>query len=417
MSATPPNPSGHGAAVGCAGLPGQAGPAEPIAGAGPAGAPGQAGHAEPIAGAGPARAPGQAVRAGSTAAAFVGVPVDPPDLAVGEAVGRALAEDLLPLGDLTAALVAGDRLTAVAVVARRPGVLAGSACAKRTCADVDPSLAVRWVVPDGSAVGPGTVVATVEGSLRSVLTAERTMLNFLCHLSGVATLTRRFVDVVQAANPATRVLDTRKTTPGLRALEKAAVRAGGGHNHRASLSDAVLVKDNHLDGVSIAEAVSRARAAWPGRMVEVECDRIEQVAEALSAGATMVLLDNMDPDQVHQCVALVRSAGSGGAPPLGLARPLVEVSGGVDLESAPLFAAAGADFVSVGALTHSAPALDLGLDLQRELGHRAGSDPQAGTGPQAGAGDRAGARPQAGQDRPQGPSGAPGGGARSGERS
>ncbi len=152
-------------------------------------------------------------------------------------------------------------------------------------------------------------------------------------------------------------------------------------------------------------------------MVEVECDRIEQVAEALSAGATMVLLDNMDPDQVHQCVALVRSAGSGGAPPLGLARPLVEVSGGVDLESAPLFAAAGADFVSVGALTHSAPALDLGLDLQRELGHRAGSDPQAGTGPQAGAGDRAGARPQAGQDRPQGPSGAPGGGARSGERS
>lgn len=413
MSATPPSPSGHGAAVGRAGVPGGTRPpTEPIAGRSSGGLPGQAGPAGQIAGAWPADVAGPAAPiAGTAAPAFAGAPVDPPDLAVAEAVGRALAEDLLPLGDLTAALVPGDRLTAVAVVARRPGVLAGSACAKRTCAEVDPSLTVRWVVPDGSTVGPGTVVATVEGSLRSILTAERTMLNFLCHLSGVASLTRRFVDVVQAANPATRVLDTRKTTPGLRALEKAAVRAGGGHNHRANLSDAVLVKDNHLDGVSIAEAVSRARAAWPGRMVEVECDRIEQVAQALSAGATMVLLDNMDPEQVQQCVGLVRSTGSGGGSPPGMPRPLVEVSGGVDLESAPLFAAAGADFVSVGALTHSAPALDLGLDLQRDLGH------QAATGHQVGAAPRGDATLRSGQEHTQGSSGAPGEGVELDERS
>jgi nicotinate-nucleotide pyrophosphorylase (carboxylating) len=163
------------------------------------------------------------------------------------------------------------------------------------------------------------------------------------------------VAAVGRANPATRVIDTRKTTPGLRALEKAAVRAGGGRNHRGSLSEAVLVKDNHLGGASITEAVHRARALWPGRMVEVECDRDDQVSEAVAAGATVVMLDNMGPDQVAACVALVRAAPGH--------RPLVEVSGGVSLESAPLMAAAGADLVSVGALTHSAPVLDLGFDL------------------------------------------------------
>jgi nicotinate-nucleotide pyrophosphorylase (carboxylating) len=152
------------------------------------------------------------------------------------------------------------------------------------------------------------------------------------------------------------VLDTRKTTPGLRALEKAAVRAGGGVNHRGSLSEAVLVKDNHLGGATIAGAVSRARRQWPGRMVEVECDRIDQVREAVDAGATVVLLDNMGPDQVREAVALVRSSGSS---------TLVEVSGGVTLATAPALAAAGADLVSAGALTHSAPALDLGLDLRQ----------------------------------------------------
>jgi nicotinate-nucleotide pyrophosphorylase (carboxylating) len=258
------------------------------------------------------------------------VPVlDPPRAAVVEAVTRAIAEDVLPLGDLTAGLVPADRRATVDVVSRDLGVLAGRACAVEAFAQIDPGVTVDWRLPDGSAVAPGDVVATVEGPLRSILTAERTALNFLGHLSGVATLTRAYVEAVQSANPATRVLDTRKTTPGLRSLEKAAVRAGGGHNHRGSLSEAVLVKDNHLGGATITEAVTRARSQWPGRMVEVECDRLEQVDEAVAAGATVVMLDNMGPDQVAEAVARVR-----------------------------------ADVLSAGALTHSAPVLDLGLDLR-----------------------------------------------------
>jgi nicotinate-nucleotide pyrophosphorylase (carboxylating) len=280
--------------------------------------------------------------------------LDPPRAAVVEAVARALAEDLLPLGDLTAALIPEAAEATVGIVSRQEGVIAGRACALEAFAQIDPTLRVDWQLPDGRRVAPGGVVASVRGPLRSILTAERTVLNFLGHLSGVATLTARYVAVVQEANPATRVLDTRKTTPGLRALEKAAVRAGGGHNHRGSLSDAVLVKDNHLGGTTITDAVAEARARWPGRMVEVECDRADQVAEAVAAGATVVMLDNMGPEQVATCVALVREAGGG---------PLVEVSGGVTLDSAPALAAAGVDLVSVGALTHSAPVLDLGFDL------------------------------------------------------
>ncbi|MGO8874115.1 MAG: carboxylating nicotinate-nucleotide diphosphorylase [Acidimicrobiales bacterium] len=280
--------------------------------------------------------------------------VDPPRAAVVEAVGRALAEDLLPLGDLTAALVPAGTDGSVSIVSRATGVVAGRACALETFAQIDPSLVAEWRVADGGAVSPGEVVAVVAGPLRSILTAERTALNFLGHLSGVASLTRRYVDAVSAANPSTRLLDTRKTTPGLRALEKAAVRAGGGYNHRGSLSEAVLVKDNHLGGVSIAEAVARAARQWPGRMVEVECDRPDQVSEAVAAGATVVMLDNMEPEEVRACVDLVRASGTG---------VLVEVSGGVDLDRAPLLAAAGADLISVGALTHSAPVLDLGFDL------------------------------------------------------
>ncbi len=286
-----------------------------------------------------------------------GDPVHPPPAAVREAVARALAEDVLPLGDLTAALVPADATAHLAIVARAVGVVAGQRCAEEAFTLVDPAVTVTWHRPDGSAVAPGDVVAEVAGPLRPVLTGERTALNFLGHLSGVATLTRRFVDAVAAVDPSVRVLDTRKTTPGLRALEKAAVRAGGGQNHRASLSDAVLVKDNHLGGVGIAEAVRRARALWPGRMVEVECDRPEQVEEACRAGATAVLLDNMTPDQAAACAALARRAA-------GAAGVLVEVSGGVDLHTAPRYAAAGVDLISVGALTHSAPVLDLGLDLR-----------------------------------------------------
>jgi nicotinate-nucleotide pyrophosphorylase (carboxylating) len=280
--------------------------------------------------------------------------LDPPRTAVVDAVARALAEDLLPLGDLTASLVPATATATVVIASRAEGVLAGRACAEETFAQVDPALVVEWSAVDGDQVAPGRSVAAVTGALRPILTAERTVLNFLGHLSGVATLTRRYVVAVEAANPATRVLDTRKTIPGLRALEKAAVRAGGGVNHRGNLSEGVLVKDNHLGGMSITEAVGRARHRWPGRMIEVECDRPDQVEEAAAAGATVIMLDNMGPTQVADCVARVRSSGS---------TALIEVSGGVTLDTAPLLAGAGADLLSVGALTHSAPVLDLGFDL------------------------------------------------------
>lgn len=282
--------------------------------------------------------------------------LDPPAEAVRRAVAVALAEDLGPLGDITAALVPSEARVRARFRSRQPGVLAGSACALEVLTQVDPALQVRLFLPDGSALESGTVVGEVEGSLRSILTAERSALNFLCHLSGVATLTRRFVDAVEQAGAATRILDTRKTTPGLRALEKAAVRAGGGFNHRGGLSDAVLVKDNHLTGLSITVAVARARHRWPGRMVEVECDHRAQVQEALAAGASMVMLDNMGPDEVAGCVALVEELS-------GAERAMVEVSGGVGLDTAAAYAASGADCISVGALTHSAPALDIGLDI------------------------------------------------------
>ncbi len=272
------------------------------------------------------------------------------------AVAVALEEDLGRLGDLSAALVPAGARASLLIVPRASGVVAGELCAKEAFAQVDPGLEVRWHVGDGRLARAGEPVADVHGTLRSILTAERTALTFLGRLSGVATLTRRFVDVVHAANPSTRVLDTRKTTPGLRALEKAAVRAGGGHNHRFGLFDAVLVKDNHLAGLGITEAVTRARQLWPGRGVEIECDRIAQVEEACRAGASAVLLDNMSVEEAASCVELV-----GGLRPDG--STLVEVSGGVTLQSAPRYAAIGVDLISVGALTHSAPALDLGLDL------------------------------------------------------
>ena len=192
------------------------------------------------------------------------------------------------------------------------------------------------------------------GLLAPILSAERTALNFLGHLSGVATATARVVAAVEAVSTTTRVLDTRKTTPGLRSLEKAAVRAGGGRNHRANLSDAILLKDNHLGAISIDEAVRRAKDRWPGRNVEVECDSIEQVVEAATAEATSVLLDNMSPAEAGEAATLARSIHPG---------ILVEVSGGITLETVAAFAAVGVDLISVGALTHSAPNLDLGLDL------------------------------------------------------
>ncbi len=260
----------------------------------------------------------------------------------------------MPLGDLTATLVGDSEQTTAAIVARAPGVVAGRLCAIETFRQVDPTIEVEWLAPDGTALGAGEVVARVVGPLRSILTAERTALNFLCHLSGVATATRRVVDAVEKANPETKVLDTRKTFPGLRALQKAAVRAGGGRNHRGSLSDGVLLKDNHLGTLSITDAVARARDRFPMRMVEVECDHVGQAIEAASAGAHVVMLDNMTPEEVSAAVRALRDAG---------AAVLVEVSGGVTEDSAPAFAAAGAEMVSLGALTHSAASLDIGLDL------------------------------------------------------
>ncbi|MGH9179742.1 MAG: carboxylating nicotinate-nucleotide diphosphorylase [Acidimicrobiales bacterium] len=273
---------------------------------------------------------------------------DPPAAAVREVVARALAEDVLPVGDVTAALLDTYALGAGAVVSRAPGVLAGSLCAAEAFTQVDGRVVVRWLSQDGDGLAAGTKVAEVEGPLRSILTAERTALNLLCHLSGVATLTRRFVDAAGGV----AVLDTRKTTPGLRALEKAAVRAGGGRNHRGNLSEMVLVKDNHRAALGVAEAVTRARRLWPMRTVEVECDTAGQVKEAVEAGADAVLLDNMAPDEVGHCVALVAG------------RAFVEASGGITLGTVGAYAGTGVDAVSVGALTASAPALDLGLDLE-----------------------------------------------------
>jgi nicotinate-nucleotide pyrophosphorylase (carboxylating) len=270
---------------------------------------------------------------------------------VHDAVARALAEDLGPLGDITSALLP-ETATADAVIASRaPGVVAGLQCVTETYAQLDPAVIVNATVTDGNEIAAGATVATVRGPLRSVLTGERTALNFLCHLSGIATLTRRFAT---AAGAHTRVLDTRKTLPGLRVLEKAAVRAGGGTNHRGSLSDLVLVKDNHLVGMGVADAVALARTRWPGRGVEVECEHPDQVKDAVAAGADMVLLDNMTPAQVGECVELVQATDR---------RVLIEVSGGVTIDTVGDYAAAGADLVSTSAITQSAPALDLGLEV------------------------------------------------------
>jgi nicotinate-nucleotide pyrophosphorylase (carboxylating) len=283
--------------------------------------------------------------------------MDAPRRTVVDAVARALAEDLEPLGDLTASLLDQEATGTLVVATRQPGVVAGQDCAVEAFAQVDPTIVVEVVSPDGTRLVPGDVLLRVSGRLAPILTAERTALNFLGHLSGVATATRAVVDAVAEVSDATTVLDTRKTTPGLRSLEKAAVRAGGGRNHRANLSDAILIKDNHLGGISITEAVGRARAAWPGRFVEVECDAPEQAAEAAAAGATAVLLDNMTPAEAGAAAALARA----GAPGI-----LVEVSGGITVETAPAYATVGIDLLSVGALTHSAPRLDLGLDLVRD---------------------------------------------------
>ena len=279
----------------------------------------------------------------------------PPITAVREAVARALAEDLTPIGDLTSALLPPDLEATALFVPRADGVLAGRLCADEAIRQIDDTLAVSWSADDGDRLTAGAEIGRVTGRLAPILTAERTALNFLGHLSGVATLTARFVDTVAAAGGSLRVWDTRKTTPGLRPLEKAAVRAGGGANHRGNLSDWVLLKDNHLELFGIADAVARARHRWPGRTVHVECGDVDEVRQAVAAGADALLLDNMSPDQVRAIVAEVRAADP--------RRPLLEISGGIGLDTIASYATTGADMVSIGALTHSAPVLDIGLDV------------------------------------------------------
>ena len=282
----------------------------------------------------------------------------PPPNAIRAAVAVALAEDVTPLGDLTSSLLPPDATTVASFVPRTDGVLAGTACATETFAQLDTSVAVEWTAADGDLIRAGQVIGSVSGSMASILTGERTALNFLCHLSGIATLTRRFVDAAAQGGTA-RIWDTRKTTPGLRTLQKAAVRAGGAVNHRGNLSDWIMFKDNHLAVLGIAEAVGSARAAWPGRLVHVEASDLGQVGQALEAGADAILLDNMSPEEAKEAVDLVDRwiAEQGGR------RPLLECSGGITLDTAAAYSATGVDLLSTSQITQSAPALDLGLDL------------------------------------------------------
>jgi nicotinate-nucleotide pyrophosphorylase (carboxylating) len=266
-----------------------------------------------------------------------------------------LAEDLGTRGDLTARyfLPAGVERGA-RIIAREAGVVAGLEVAAEVCRQVDEALVFRALVADGTAVAAGVAVATLTGPVRSLVTAERTMLNYLQRLSGIASLTARHV----AATAGTRavILDTRKTTPGWRALEKYAVRCGGAQNHRMGLHDAAMVKDNHLAcGLSVAAmqaAIDQLKTDHPDAWVEVEADTLEQVGKFLTLrGVDRILLDNMPPPMLNEAVAMV-----GGRIP-------VEASGGVTLASLPAIAATGVDFISIGALTHSATAMDLSLDF------------------------------------------------------
>jgi len=276
-------------------------------------------------------------------------------------VQAALAEDLAHGDVTTSALFPRSIQARAAIVAHQPITVAGVAVAREVFLAVDPSLRIVKSINDGATVKPDAEVIVIRGDVRSLLMAERVAVNFLQRLSGIATLTAKFCAAVR--NTGTAVLDTRKTTPGLRALEKWAVHLGGGRNHRFSLGDGVLIKDNHLavlrsTGIDVAGACRLARAGAPhGLRIEVEAKSLQEVKEALAGKADIILLDNMSPALVQQAVALIKK------------RALVEVSGGITLQTVADMAQAGVDFISVGALTHSAPAVDLSLDL---TGYRGG---------------------------------------------
>ncbi len=267
-------------------------------------------------------------------------------------VAAALEEDDTKHDITTAATVMSNRRARCRLVARQTGVIAGLALACEAFEQLDKAVTMRIEHEDGTRINPETPVMFLSGHARGLLSAERVALNFVQRLSGIATLTARYVEAI--AGTRARILDTRKTTPGWRRLEKYAVRCGGGLNHRMDLSSAVLIKDNHLAAVDgdIALAVKRARAVAPaGIKIEVECDRLDQVSAAIDAGADVIMLDNMGLMDLREAVKLVDG------------RAVTEASGGVNLDTVRLIAETGVEWISVGALTHSAPALDLALDF------------------------------------------------------
>jgi nicotinate-nucleotide pyrophosphorylase (carboxylating) len=275
--------------------------------------------------------------------------------AVDDIIVRALAEDA-PWGDVTSETFLPPEAPASAVLAaREPGVLSGIEVAARVSRLVDPATRVELLAADGDTFAAGDVLARIDGTARSVLRAERVALNLLQRMSGIATRTRAYVEAVEGTRA--RVVDTRKTTPGLRILERQAVRDGGGRNHRNSLSDAILAKDNHLAvlaaaGIPLGEAIRHARARIGHTVhLEVEVDRVDQIEEVVAAGVDTIMLDNFTPEQLREGVAIVAG------------RALVEASGGVRLDTIGAIARTGVDLVSVGALTHDVRALDLGLDI------------------------------------------------------
>jgi nicotinate-nucleotide pyrophosphorylase (carboxylating) len=269
---------------------------------------------------------------------------------VQEFVRRVLAEDMGSGGDVTsAATISADARFTAEMNCRQPIVVAGLEVAEAFFRELDPDVRIDRLVNDGEAVGAGTVLMRLQGNARAMLTAERSALNTLQHLSGIATMTRTYVEKI--AGTGATLLDTRKTIPGLRVLEKYASRMGGAQNHRMRLDDGLLIKDNHV-GVAggVAEAVRAAKAANTGLLVQVEVDRIDQIEPALEAGADRLLLDNMPPPVLREAVALVAG------------RVPLEASGGVNLDTIRAIAETGVNYISVGRITQSAPAVDIGLD-------------------------------------------------------
>lgn len=268
------------------------------------------------------------------------------------AVRRALDEDLGLSGDITTnATVGADVRSDALLVARKPGVVSGLALAEAAFRELDPNCAFEIDIEDGQSIVANDTVARISGNARAILTAERVALNFMGRMCGIATLTRRYVEAIVGTNA--KIVDTRKTTPGLRAFEKYAVTCGGGHNHRFGLFDAVLIKDNHIVAAGgVAEAIKAAQSTV-GHMtkIEVEVDTLEQLEIVMREKIDCVLLDNMSPTELRNAVKMVAG------------RCLTEASGGVNLDTVREIAAAGVDLISVGALTHSAPVLDLGLDF------------------------------------------------------